>query len=72
MNREPLLTAADMLVYLRLGSESALYRLIREHHLPFRRVGRLYRFDRRDVDAWTCGFASALEQERAQRPRIAS
>lgn len=69
MNREPYLTAADMLVYLQLGSESALYRLVREHGLPFCRVGRRYRFDRLDVDAWVRGFGSALERERAQRPR---
>lgn len=67
MNREPLLTSADAIAYLNVGSESALYRLIREHQLPFRRVGRLYRFDRADVDAWTQGHRSSLELARARK-----
>jgi hypothetical protein len=30
----PYLTAREAIVYLRLNSQSALYRLVREHHLP--------------------------------------
>lgn len=67
MTREPYLTAAEMIAYLRLGSTSALYRLVREHRLPFCRVGRLYRFDRADVDAWARGYDSVIERERATR-----
>jgi excisionase family DNA binding protein len=67
MTREPYLTAADAIAYLKLGSSSALYRLIREHHLPTCRVGRLYRFDRVEVDAWAHGHGSAIEWARAQR-----
>jgi len=48
----PYLTAKETIAYLRLGSESALYRLIREHRMPFCRKGRLYLFDTRDLDAW--------------------
>jgi excisionase family DNA binding protein len=65
--REPYLTPAELITYLKLGSDSALYRLIREHALPFCRVGRLYRFDRAEVDAWTHGHGSAIEFARAQR-----
>lgn len=65
--REPKLTAAALIEYLSLGSESALYRLIREHQLPFLRVGRHYRFDRAEVDAWLHGHSSAIEWARSQR-----
>ena len=65
----PYLTARETIAYLRIGSQSAFYRLIREHGLPFCRVGRLYRFDRRELEAWMRGFGSALEQLRQERRR---
>lgn len=65
--REPKLTAAEAIAYLNIGSDSALYRLIREHRLPFLRVGRLYRFDRAEVDAWMHGHESAIAMVRVQR-----
>jgi len=65
--REPYLTAAETIAYLNLGSQSALYRLIREHGLPFCRVGRLYRFDRAEIDAWAHGHRSSIEWARAKR-----
>jgi len=64
------LTAAEAIEYLRLGSESALYRLIREHRLPTCRIGRHYRFDREDVDAWVHGHNSSLEWARTQRRKV--
>jgi len=67
LTREPYLTPAEAIVYLKLGSLSALYRLIREHRLPFRRIGRRYRFERADLDAWAQGYDSVLEQTRAAR-----
>ena len=48
----PYLTARETIAYLRLGSKSALYRLIREHRLPFCRRGKKYLFDTRELDAW--------------------
>ena len=73
MNRpsptSPYLTAHETIAYLNIGSQSALYRLIREHHLPFCRVGRLYRFDVRELDAWMRGHDSALEQIRSWKLR---
>lgn len=49
------LTAREAMLYLKVGSQSALYRLIRQHRMPFCRVGRLYRFDVRELDAWMRG-----------------
>lgn len=63
----PYLTSRETIEYFRLGSWSALYRLIREHRMPFCRVGGRYRFDRRELDAWAHGFSSAIEQVRAGR-----
>jgi excisionase family DNA binding protein len=67
MTESPYLTAREAIAYLRLESQSALYRLVREHRLPFCRRGRLYLFDRRELDAWTHGHASALDFSRAKR-----
>jgi excisionase family DNA binding protein len=61
----PYLTAAEAMTYLRLGSRSALQRLIVEHRLPCCRRGRLYLFDTRELDAWLHGHASALDGARA-------
>lgn len=69
MTDSPYLTASEAIRYLRLGSSSMLYRLIREHGLPFCRRGKLYLFDVRELDAWTHGHASALEFHRATRKR---
>lgn len=67
ITREPKMTAAEAIAYLAIGSESALYRLINEHGLPYLRVGRRYRFDRAEVDAWLHGHRSSIEWARAQR-----
>jgi len=68
--RSPYLSARETIAYLRLPSQRALYRLVREHGLPFNRRGRLYLFDTRDLDAWVKGFGSAIEMARAlQSPR---
>jgi excisionase family DNA binding protein len=63
----PYLTSKEAVEYLKLGSESALYRLIREHRLPTCRRGRLYLFDTRELDAWVRGHDSAIDRERAER-----
>jgi excisionase family DNA binding protein len=63
----PYLTAAEAITYLRLGSRSALQRLIVEHRLPCCRRGRLYLFDTRELDAWLRGHNSALDWARARR-----
>lgn len=48
-----LLTAREACVFLGLGSLGALYHHIRENRLPTRRVGGRYRFEERELDAWT-------------------
>lgn len=67
----PYLNSAEAIPYLRLENHasphSALYRLITEHKLPTCRRGGLYLFDKRELDAWVRGFASALDQVRSQR-----
>lgn len=69
--RSPYLTAREAVDYLRLGSESALYRLVREHGLPNLRRGRLYLFDTREIDAWLRGAGSAIELVRAHKRKSA-
>ena len=46
------MTPAETVEYLRLGSISALYRLVRGHRLPYGRVGRKYRFSKARIDSW--------------------
>lgn len=67
MIASPYLTAAETIQYLRLGSPTALYRLIHENKLPHCRRGRLYLFDTRELDAWLRGHDSAIEWARAVR-----
>jgi excisionase family DNA binding protein len=63
----PYLTAHEAVEYLHLGSLSALYRLIEQHKLPHGRLGRHYRFDRRELDAFLRGFGSAIEFARFRK-----
>lgn len=53
----PYMIASEAVVYLRLRTVNALYRLIDEQRLPFGRRGRLYLFDKRKLDRWveSCG-----------------
>jgi len=61
----PYLTSREVISYLRLGSLRALYRHIKENNLPFRRVGRDYRFHRLDIDAWTMPGGQMESRKRA-------
>jgi excisionase family DNA binding protein len=65
----PYLTTKEATEYLRLGSTRALRWMIAEHHLPFCRLGRHYRFDTRELDAWLRGHGSAIERSRVERKR---
>ena len=65
----PYLTSKEAVVYLRLGSLSALYSHIRENRLPVLRAGGDLRFDARELDAWLSGFGSALEWQRSKTRR---
>jgi excisionase family DNA binding protein len=63
----PYLTAKEAVEYLKLGSLNALYRLVNQHRLPTCRRGRLYLFDKREIDIWLHGFTSEIEMVRAKR-----
>jgi excisionase family DNA binding protein len=56
MNSPPVrpewLTPAQAIAHLQIGSLSALYRLVREHRLPYGRIGKHYRFRRDHLDRW--------------------
>jgi excisionase family DNA binding protein len=67
MTDSPYLTSAEAINYLRLGSTRALRRMISDNRLPFCRLGRHYRFDRRELDAWLRGHGSAIERSRVER-----
>ena len=55
----PYLTASEAVCYLKLRTKQALYRHIKENHLPSLRIGSTLRFDTRDLDAWLRGNAMA-------------
>lgn len=61
----PYLTSHEALQYLRLRTLSALYSHMRDNRLPYQRVGRSLRFDKRELDAWMRGAESHLELVRA-------
>jgi excisionase family DNA binding protein len=63
----PYLTAREAIAYLKLGSRSALQRLIVQHRLPYCRRGGMLLFDTRELDAWLHGHGSALDWVRARR-----
>lgn len=63
----PYLNTQEAIAYLHLGSRSALYHLIREQRLPKCRRGRLYLFDKRELDAWVHGQGSAIAWAREKR-----
>jgi excisionase family DNA binding protein len=63
----PYLTAREAIAYLKLGSRSALQRLITEHRLPYCRRGGTLLFDVRELDAWLHGHGSALDWTRARK-----
>jgi excisionase family DNA binding protein len=63
----PYMTAQEAMRYLKVESSSNLYRLIREHRLPFCRRGRSYLFHRDELDVWLHGFTSEIEMVRAKK-----
>lgn len=65
----PYLTSREAAEYLKLGSVDALLRLVTQHRLPACRRGRLYLFDRREIDVWLHGHDSELAMLRAVRRR---
>ncbi len=65
----PNLTVHDVMAYVGVGAESAVYRLIRDHGLPFRRLGRRYRFKQIEIDAWLKPNGATLDIERSRSAR---
>ena len=51
MNDDAFLTTEEVLQYLQLNLKT-VYRLVKAGQLPAVRVGRQWRFRRRDIDAW--------------------
>jgi len=51
MNDETFLTTADVIRYLHVNLRT-VYRLIKTGDIPAVRVGRQWRFRRRDLDEW--------------------
>jgi excisionase family DNA binding protein len=62
----PYLNSEEAMAYLRIKSLSNLYNLVHRHHLPCLRRGKLYLFDKRELDAWLRG-TSAIELARQRR-----
>ena len=70
------LTTEEVLAYLQVNLRT-VYRLIKAGKIPAVRVGRQWRFRKRDIDAWLDGQhaasgaqAPAAAPARPQRPRI--
>lgn len=57
----PLMTVEQLRVHLGLPSHKAVYRLIEQQGLPFRRVGARYRFAWAEVEQWTLGARSTAQ-----------
>jgi excisionase family DNA binding protein len=45
------MTGSELAEYL-LVPHTMIYRLLRNGHLPFLKVGGVYRFDRDEIDRW--------------------
>ena len=56
MNDDAFLTTEEVLQYLQLNLKT-VYRLVKAGQLPAVRVGRQWRFRRRDIDAWLAAAA---------------
>ncbi|TAK10688.1 MAG: response regulator [Acidobacteria bacterium] len=76
MSDENFLTTEEVLDYLQVNLRT-VYRLIKAGKIPAVRVGRQWRFRKRDIDAWLessrpgLGAASALDDgDGNERPRI--
>ncbi|MBW1727324.1 MAG: helix-turn-helix domain-containing protein [Deltaproteobacteria bacterium] len=51
MNKERLLSVNDLCEYIGIGRDT-LYKLIRNKALPAYRLGRLWKFRKKEVDRW--------------------
>jgi excisionase family DNA binding protein len=70
MNDESFLTTEEVLVYLQVNSRT-VYRLIKAGKIPAVRVGRQWRFRKRDIDTWLEGNRTSNGvQSGLDRPKI--
>lgn len=76
MSDEHFLTTEEVLDYLQVNLRT-VYRLIKAGRIPAVRVGRQWRFRKRDIDAWLessrpgrAALAEARDQRSQERPRI--
>ena len=72
MTDDHFLTTEEVLDYLQVNLRT-VYRLIKAGKIPAVRVGRQWRFRKRDIDAWLNSSRSAKGGDRAaaaERPRI--
>jgi excisionase family DNA binding protein len=72
MNEEHFLTTEEVLDYLQVNLRT-IYRLIKAGKIPAVRVGRQWRFRKKDIDAWLTGARSggrAAGGAGVDRPRI--
>ena len=69
MADEHFLTTEEVLDYLQVNLRT-VYRLIKSKKLPATRVGRQWRFRRRDLDVWLANNRTRLNGGPPDRPRI--
>jgi excisionase family DNA binding protein len=72
MNDDSFLTTEEVLDYLQVNLRT-VYRLIKAGKIPAVRVGRQWRFRKRDIDAWLESShtnARVLNEGSTERPRI--
>jgi len=60
------LTLAELAVYLKRG-RSTLYRMAQEAQIPAKKIGRSWRFDRDEIDAWLRSHAVRAPATRKKR-----
>ena len=51
MKQDKWLTLEELASYLKV-SKSALYKMVQEGRIPGGKVGRVWRFDRTEIDRW--------------------
>lgn len=69
MSDDHFLTTEEVLDYLQVNLRT-IYRLIKAGKIPAVRVGRQWRFRKRDIDAWLSGHRAAGGRPPLDRPRI--
>jgi excisionase family DNA binding protein len=57
---DTVLTVSEVSEYLRLG-ESTIYRLAKDGKLPARKVGGVWRFSQKSLDAWLAQMPADME-----------